>query len=338
MYKALNSFSCYDSYAFFEELGVPLKIERGNRVFPESDRAADIRNALKKYVVKNGVSIINERVINVKNNPFEVVTDKKTYNADSVIIATGGLSYPLTGSTGDGYIFARNLGHSIKPTEPALVALVGSENVCSSLAGLSLKNISVNFFDDNDNLVYTDFGEMLFTHTGVSGPVILTASSKLGFKDKAYTLSIDLKPAISFEELDKRILSDFSKYNNKDFINSLNDLLPRKIIPHIIKRSGIDERQKVNSITKKERNSLVKTIKSFQIKLHSKAGFEEAIITAGGVLTSEINPGTMESLLVDNLYFAGEIIDIDANTGGYNLQIAYSTGYLAGISCSGGKK
>ena len=337
MYKALNAFSCYDSYAFFEELGVPLKIERGNRVFPESDRASDIRNALRKFLETNRVEILNDTVVDINNSPLCVKTKSHIYNPDAIIIATGGLSYPLTGSTGDGYKFAKKIGHSVVSPEPSLVALIGSQKLCFELSGLSLKNVSVKFFDNKQNVVYNDFGEMLFTHTGVSGPIILSASSKLDFTLSNYTLSIDLKPALSFEELDKRILNDFSKYANKDFVNSLNDLLPRKIIPKIIEKSGIDSRQKVNSITKKQRTDLVNTIKNFNLELDSKAGFEEAIITKGGISTSEIDPKTMESLLVKNLYFAGEIIDVDANTGGYNLQIAYSTGYLAGISCSGGK-
>ena len=337
LYKALNSFSCYDTYSFFEELGVSLKIERGNRVFPQSDKAAEIRNALKRYILNAGVEIISENVKRISANPFTVVTDKSEYFADSVVIATGGVSYPLTGSTGDGYKFASDFGHSVSKPEPALVSLVGSEKLCSSLAGLSLKNILIKVSDASDKIVYSDFGEMLFTHTGVSGPVILSASSHLDFSKNKYKLSIDLKPALSFEELDKRVLNDFSKYSNKDFVNSLADLLPRKIIDSVINFSGIDPRQKVNSITKKQRLNLVSTIKNFEIDLDSKSGFDEAIITSGGVDTAEINPQTMESLKVKGLYFAGEVIDIDANTGGYNLQIAYSTGYLAGLSCAGGK-
>lgn len=337
MYKALNTFSCYDAYSFFEELGVSLKIERGNRVFPQSDKAADVRNALKKYITDNKVTVINENVKCVYANPFRIITDFDEYSADAVIIATGGVSYPLTGSTGDGYRFAKSCSHHIVKPEPALVALNGSRDLCARLAGLSLKNVSVEFTDKNNKKIYSDFGEMLFTHTGVSGPVVLSASSKLDFSITEYVLKIDLKPALSLAELDKRILSDFSKYSNKDFLNSLSDLLPKKLIPVIVDLSGINPRQKVNVITKNERAKLVDIIKNFKLTLDSKAGFEEAIITSGGVSTSEIDPKTMESLLVKNMYFAGEVIDVDANTGGYNLQIAYSTGYLAGISCSGGK-
>lgn len=336
MYKALNSFSCYDTYSFFEELGVSLKIERGNRVFPITDRASDVRNALKKFVIDSGVKIINEEVISVSNEPFCVVTNRASYYSDCVIVATGGASYKMTGSTGDGYKFATAFGHSIRTIQPALVALLEKGNACKDLAGLSLKNISIKIIDESEKTVYTDFGEMLFTHTGVSGPVILSASSHLDFTRNKYCLYIDLKPALSFEELDKRILSDFSKYNNKDFQNALGDLLPRKIIPFIISSSEISPRQKVNSITRQQRIRLVESIKSVEIALLDKAGFDEAIITSGGVSCLEINPKTMESLIINNLFFAGEVIDVDANTGGYNLQIAYSTGYLAGISAAGG--
>ena len=333
MYKALNSFSCYDTYSFFEQLGVELKVERGNRVFPVSDKAVDIRNALKEYAIQNGVEIINDVVIGISSDPFTVSTRKYKYIADAIIIATGGKSYPLTGSTGDGYKFAKQFGHTIVKPEPSLVGLMGSEQLCSSLAGLSLKNVSVKFFDSTNNLIYSDFGEMLFTHIGVSGPVVLSASAKIDFSEGPVDLFIDLKPALSFEELDKRILSDFSLFNNKDFVNSLNDLFPKKIIPVVIEKSGIPPRTKVNSITKLQRKKLVEVIKNFKIVLHSKSDFDEAIITAGGVSTTEIDPKTMQSLKKNGLFFAGEVIDVDANTGGFNLQIAFSTGYLAGKSC-----
>lgn len=337
MFKALNAFTCYDTYSFFEQLGVPLKVERGNRVFPVSDKSSDIRNALKKYALQSGVKIKHEKVIKITTLPFNIVTDKNNYSADSVIIATGGMSYPLTGSTGDGYRFAADSLHNIIEPRPALVAFVGSKQLCASLAGLSLKNITVKIENKNGKELYNAFGEMLFTHNGVSGPVILTASAKLDFSDVPYTLYIDLKPGLAEDELDRRILSDFSKYSNKDFVNSLNDLLPRKIIPAVVERSGIAPRSKVNVITKIQRKQLVSVIKRFSVELYAKAGFDEAVITAGGVDVSQVDPQTMESKLVKDLYFAGEVLDIDANTGGYNLQIAFSTGYLAGISCSGGK-
>lgn len=337
MYSALNAFSCYDTYAFFEEYGVSLKIERGNRVFPMSDRAVDVRDALKKYISDNGVKVLNENVTDIISDPLQVVTERQICNADAVILATGGLSYPLTGSTGDGYRFASRLMHKIIKTSPALVAIEGDEDICSQMSGLSLKNVAIKVTDDSGSIVYSDFGEMLFTHTGVSGPVILSASSKLDFSHNNYILHIDLKPALSHEELDKRVLKDFSKYSNKDFVNSLGDLLPNKLINVVINKTGVEPRIKVNSMTKFQRNLLVETIKDFKILLARKSGYEQAIITSGGVSTEDINPKTMESLLVKGLYFAGEIIDVDANTGGYNLQIAFSTGYLAGVSCSGGK-
>lgn len=337
MYSAFSEFSCYDTYAFFEERGVPLKIERGNRVFPQSDRAADIRNALSEYMKSYGVKVVQGKVISVHADPLGVKTADSVFEADSIIIATGGISYPLTGSTGDGYIFAGGLSHGIVRPKPALVPLLCSGNLCRSLAGLSLKNVGVTFNNERNETVFSDFGEMLFTHTGISGPIILTASSKLNPEKEKYKAYIDLKPALSEKELDARVLRDFNKYINKDFVNSLEDLLPRKIIPAIIEKSGINPRQKVNTITKDQRRLLVDKIKAFDIPVSGKAGFDEAIVTAGGVDTSEINPKTMESTKVKGIYFAGEVMDVSANTGGYNLQIAFSSGYLAGKACAGGK-
>lgn len=332
MFSSLNSFSCYDTYALFERLGVPLKIERGNRVFPESDRAADVRDALRNYMMQNGVVVKNETVTKVAANPFCVFTDSGKYFADRVVVATGGLSYPLTGSTGDGYIFAKELSHTVTKTAPALVALKSSNKECADMAGLSLKNVSVTVCDKGGKTMYNAFGEMLFTHTGVSGPIILSCSSKLDFVNGPYKLAIDLKPALSVQELDSRILRDFSKFTNKDFQNSLGELLPKSIIPHIIIRCGINPHQKVNTITKEQRKKLIETIKGFEIVITSKAGYDEAIITSGGICLDEINAKTMESKLVKGLYFTGEILDIDANTGGFNLQIAFSTGYAAGYA------
>ncbi len=333
LYSALNEFSCYDTYSFFETNGVALKIERGNRVFPESDKASDIRDTLRRYINENGVKVINEIVTDIKCDPHMVITDYNEYSADSIIIATGGLSYPDTGSTGDGYRFAKKIAHTITPTQPSLVGLLSDSSVCSQLAGLSLKNVSVTIVDDSNKKVFDAFGEMLFTHTGVSGPIILTASAKLDFSNKRYNLLLDLKPALSYQELDARILKDFEKYTNKDFINALSDLLPRKLIPIIVEISGINAHQKVNTITRQQRQDLVFSIKNFALSLTGKAGYEESVITSGGVSTLEINPKTMESKLIKGIYFAGEVIDIDANTGGYNLQIAFSSGYLAGKSC-----
>ncbi len=332
MYSCLNAFDCYDAYAFFEELGVPLKVERGNRVFPVTDKAVDVRDAFKKYINQNNVVVKNETVVKILANPFRVITNSNEYTADAVVVATGGLSYPLTGSTGDGYRFAKEMSHTVTKTSPSLVALRSSDCDCADMAGLSLKNISITVTDVNNKIVYTDFGELLFTHTGVSGPVILSCSSKLDFKNGGYKLSIDLKPALTEQELDARILRDFGKYTNKDFSNSLFELLPRTIIPSIINRCEINPHQKVNTVTKKQRKRLVNIIKSFELFITSKAGYNEAVITSGGVSLDEINAKTMESKLVKGLYFTGEILDVDANTGGYNLQIAYSTGYTAGKS------
>ena len=334
MFSALNAFNCYDTYSFFEELSVPLKIERGNRVFPLSDKASDIRDGLKRYAVKCGVDFVFENVNSVLSDTPRIITDNGTYSADSIIIATGGLSYPATGSTGDGYRFARSLGHRVTALSPSLVGLLSSDLCCSDMSGLSLKNVAITLYK-NDEVIYTDFGEMLFTHHGVSGPIILSASAKTDFKaSDVSNLYIDLKPALSYEELDNRIIKDFTKYSNKDFLNSLNDLLPRKIIPYIVERSGIDPRQKVNSITKEQRRSIVEVIKSFVISINGKAGFDEAIITSGGVDLSQVDPKTMQSKYVKGFYFAGEVLDIDCNTGGYNLQVAFSTGYVAGMSAS----
>lgn len=337
MYGALSAFTSYDTYAFFEQLGVPLKVERGNRVFPQSDRASDIRNALESYVRDAGVTVVCERVTSVKGDPVTVTTDKREYFADAVVIATGGLSYPQTGSTGDGYAFAGGLGHSIVPTAPSLVGLTGSADVCRRLAGLSLKNVSVKFTDETGALAYDDFGEMLFTHSGVSGPTVLSASARLNFKKHSYTMYIDLKPALDFQTLDARLLRDFSENLNKDFINSLDKLLPKKLIPVVVERCGTEPHKKVNNITKTERSALIKTIKAFSLPLDGKEGYDEAIVTSGGVDCSEIDPKTMGSLRVKWLYFAGEVMDVSANTGGFNLQIAFSSGRLAGLSCSGGK-
>lgn len=332
MYSALNAFSCYDTYAFFEELGVPLKVERGDRVFPMSDKASDVRDALKKYVLSNGVKVVTAKALSVETDPLGVVTDIGRFDAESVIVATGGLSYPLTGSTGDGYFFARQTGHNVTETSPSLVSLKSSDSCCVEMSGLSLKNVSIAVRSEKD-IVYSDFGEMLFTHTGVSGPIILSASAKLDFKkSKRYVLSIDLKPALSYEELDARILKDFTKYINKDFQNSLCDLLPKTLIPQIVSMTRIDPHIKVNSITKEQRKVIVNTIKAFEIEIVGKSGYNEAIITSGGVDLSQINPKTMQSANVKGLYFTGEVLDIDCNTGGYNLQVAFSTGYVAGTS------
>ena len=333
MHSAFYAFSNDDMINLLSRYGVETKTERGNRVFPVSDKAKTVIDALKAYAKDCGVRAVQDNVLAVKKADSGFILDlerKGKLRADKVIIATGGASYTATGSTGDGYSFAKSLGHTIITPTPSLVPLTTSGNVAKSLMGLSLKNISIKITDTYGKKLYEDFGEMLFTHFGVSGPVILSASSHLRDFSKKYTLSIDLKPALDEETLDKRIIRDFSTELNKDFINSLDELLPKKMIPVIIKLSGIPERKKVRDITKSERMKLVNLIKNFTLEINGARPINEAIITSGGVCVKEINPKTMESKIVPGLYFAGEVIDVDAYTGGFNLQIAYSTGYLAG--------
>jgi len=333
LYTALDAFSPKDIMEFFESIGVPLKTERGNRVFPVSDKAQDVVDALARYVKDSGAKTVYSpvsRVIKDENGGFTVEADRESYSFDRVIIATGGLSYPLTGSDGDGYRFAENLGHTITDLKPSLVPLECEGKICPSMMGLSLKNIELSVKDERGKVVFREFGEMLFTHFGISGPVVLSASAHLDFDKHSYAAYIDLKPALDDKTLDNRILSDFSKYQNKDLINALGDLLPQKMIAPMIKISGIDPRKKVNSISKEERRSLLNSIKNLEVKITGARPIKEAIITAGGVKVKEIDPKTMESKLVPGLYFAGEIIDCDAYTGGFNLGIAFSTGYLAG--------
>ena len=339
MYSSLNGFSNYDVLGFFDELGLPIKIERGNRVFPESDHSSDVIAALNKELRRLKVDVrLNTAVkdIIIKDNiACGVVTMfgnvEEKVDADYVIVATGGNSYQSTGSTGDGYKFARKSGHDVTSILPALVPFTVKEEWEVDLQGLSLKNISITVFDGQKEL-YNDFGEMLFTHFGVSGPVILSASSFVAgkLKNKNLKLVIDLKPALSFEQLDERILRDFDEEKNKSFKNSLDKLLPKKLIPIVVMLSGIDGNKKVNEITRAERQGLVKLLKEFELTLTGLRGFNEAIITQGGVNVKEINPTTMESKLVKHLLFAGEVLDVDAVTGGFNLQIAWSTGYAAG--------
>lgn len=333
MYSSFYNFTNEDLVALFKKLGLETKVERGGRVFPQSDKSIDVLNALKKMLALYKVRLLNARVISVKSNDNEKIiklSDNKVIKCDSVIIATGGKSYPLTGSTGDGYTFASSLGHTITPIKPSLVPLELCEDYVKELMGLSLKNIEIKVLSGK-KVVYKDFGEMLFTHFGVSGPVILSASSHLKSpSDNNYTLSIDLKPALDEKALDKRILRDFEEMKNKDFANSLGALLPKKLIPVIIKLSGINPRVKINEIKKEERAKLVNVIKNLNFTIKDFRPVKEAIITSGGVSVKEINPSTMESKLVPGVFFAGEIIDVDAYTGGFNLQIAFSTGYTAG--------
>ena len=324
----------YDTIAFFEELGVQTKIERGNRVFPVSDKASDIVDALVKNAKNKGVSFIHgtAQYFEFENGRITAVVLENGDKIDctSVAICTGGKSYTATGSTGDGYRLAKSAGHNITPVKPSLVPLVCSNNFIPRLQGLSLKNISVKLIE-NQKEIYSDFGELLFTHFGVSGPVVLSASSHIDkIENNDLRLVIDLKPALDIEALDKRILRDFSNELNKDFINSLSALLPKKIIPVIVELSGIAPSKKVNEITRQERRALAELIKSFTVNISDFYGIEAAVITSGGVDVKEINPKTMQSKLVDNLYFAGEVIDVDAYTGGFNLQIAFSTGYACG--------
>ncbi|MBQ9530778.1 MAG: NAD(P)/FAD-dependent oxidoreductase [Eubacterium sp.] len=334
MFSAFSVFMPYDTIALFEELGVETKIERGNRVFPVSDKAVDIVDALVRYAEKSGARIINNTVksIVIEDNRVKAVMldEGKSLECDALAICTGGKSYPQTGSTGDGYEFAKMAGHNVTPLRPSLVPLVCSNNFIPSLQGLSLKNISIKLFD-GDKTIYSDFGEMLFTHFGVSGPVILSASAHMSNpKEKKYKLVIDLKPALDEKTLDKRIQRDFEENKNKDFINSLSKLLPNKIIPTVVKLSKIEPSVKCNQITREKRRNLVNLLKNFSVDITDFRPIDEAVITSGGVDVKEIDPKTMKSKIIDNLYFAGEIIDVDAYTGGFNLQIAFSTGYVCG--------
>lgn len=336
MYSAFSSFMPYDTIALIEEMGVPTKIERGNRVFPESDKAVDIVDALVKNAKQNGVKFVEGTVtsFNTENNVIKSVNlaDGTVVDGDAFAICTGGLSYQSTGSTGDGYRLAESVGHTVTDIEPALISLVASNGFVPKLQGLSLRNISIKLLD-GEKEIYSDFGEMLFTHYGVSGPVILSASSHMTHpKEHNYKIVIDLKPALDEQTLDKRIQRDFAENTNKDFINSLSKLLPNKLIPVVVKLSGIEPSEKVNQITKVQRQNLVSLLKNFTVNISDFRPINEAIITSGGVDVKEINPKTMGSKIVDNLYFAGEVIDVDAYTGGFNLQVAFSTGYLCGMN------
>lgn len=332
LYSAFSNFMPYDTMALFEELGVPLKIERGNRVFPVSDKAVDIVDALVNFANDSGAKIIHgsAKAFELEENKIKAVVleDKTKIECDKVCLCTGGKSYPLTGSTGDGYILAQSVGHTVTTLKPSLVPLVCSNNFIPKLQGLSLKNIEVTLYE-NDKDIYRDFGEMIFTHYGVSGPVILSASSHIkSMGKKQYKIKIDLKPALDFHTLDKRICRDFEEFANKDFVNSLSKLLPNKLIPVIVSLSGIPASEKVNQITREQRLKLVELIKNFYVTVSDFRPIDEAIVTSGGVNVKEINPKTMQSKIIDNLYFAGEIIDVDAYTGGFNLQIAFSTAVL----------
>ena len=339
LYSGFYSFTNDQVIHFFEELGVATKIERGNRVFPVSDHSSDVIAALAREMQRLKVKVqlhceVKELLINNEKEIKGVrLANGKKMTVDAVVVATGGISYPSTGSTGDGYRFARNCGHKVTELFPSLVPMEVKEWYAKELQGLSLKNIEIHITDGKKKL-YDEFGEMLFTHYGVTGPVILSASSIVGktLEKKALVLHIDLKPALTEEQLDKRLLREFEANHNKQFKNAIDSLLPAKLRPVIIELSGIEEEKKVHEITKEERLNLLRLIKDFHMTLTGLRGYNEAIITKGGISVKEIDPGTMESKLIKNLYFAGEVLDLDAVTGGYNLQIAWSTGYLAGIS------
>lgn len=337
LYSALGGCAPADVMAFFEREGVPLKTERGSRVFPASDRALDIVDALCRWVRRSGVQVMHaaaEEILTADGQVCGVRAGGQELSAEAVILAAGGASYPLTGSDGDGYRFAKATGHMVVPPRPSLVPLVEDGSTCTALMGLSLKNVQLTAFE-NDKKIFTGFGEMLFTHFGLSGPLTLSASAHMRhFGSKRYRVEIDLKPALDEKTLDRRILSDFSEHKNSDFINALGGLLPRKLIPVVVDLAGIDPRCKVHSITKAERAALLRTLKAFPVNISGTRPVAEAIVTTGGVSVREISPKTMESKKCPGLYFAGEVIDVDAYTGGFNLQIAWATGRLAGLSAA----
>lgn len=333
---AIYNLSPLNTVNFFEEGGLKLKVERGARIFPASNKASDVTKCLENYCRNAGVNFkFNEKVVKITtlhSTLSQIITEKLTYNFDCAIVCTGGISYPLTGSTGDGYKFAEELGHTVVPLKQGLSGMNLKGGFYKDLQGLSLKNVSLSVYYC-DKLIKNFFGEMLFTHYGISGPIVLSASSMINRLDLSKVrLSVDLKPALSPEQLERRILRDFEEFKNKNLFNCLRELLPVALIPEILRRGSLDGDKKVNSVTRVERLCLLTNIKNFDMLVTSLRGFDEAIITCGGVDVKEINPKTMESKLVRNLYFCGEVLDVDAFTGGFNLQIAFSTGYTAGNS------
>ena len=342
LYSCMDRFPPSEAMAFFEKLGVKLKVERGNRVFPVSDKAADVIDALLREVRRRKVNLQEERVCEVlvqDGSVCGVKTEKGTIYCDTVILATGGMSYPLTGSTGDGYEMARAWGHTIVQPKGSLVPLCSDDPCCPAMQGLSLKNTGLKIKNEKGKVVYQDQGELLFTHFGLSGPLILSASAHLRRFDKEqYTVCLDLKPALDEEKLDARLLREFEEQSNRDFVNALGALLPRAMVPVVVERSGIPGDTKVHSITRQQRRRLLELLKCFTIEVTGKRPVEEAIITSGGIKVSEIDPKTMQSKLVQGLYFAGEIIDVDAYTGGFNLQIAWATGHAAGKAAAQHRK
>lgn len=334
LYSALYTLTNEDIIRIIEDNGVKTKVERGGRVFPVSDRAADVVKALKKYAMKDNVTLKHAAVksLIIEDGAVKgVKTDNGEVMGDSVIICTGGKSYPKTGSTGDGYKMARAAGHTIVEPKASLIPVITEEKWVKDLMGLSLRNIKITAYNEKNKKVYSDFGEMLFTHFGISGPVVLSMSAYLkNIGREKYRIEIDLKSALSDEQLTARLIRDFEKYNKKHLINGLDDLLPKALIPVIVSLSGIDAHKSVNTVTKEERAELVRLLKHLPLTAVGVRPVEEAIVTSGGVSVAEINPSTMESKLIEGLYFAGEVIDVDGYTGGYNLQAAFSTGYLAG--------
>lgn len=336
LYSAFSRFDGRDAMTFFEGLGVPLKVERGGRVFPVSDRSFDVSAALERRLWALRVTVLRRRALGVRTDGGAVSgveTDEGELPAEAVILATGGVSYPATGSTGDGHRMAAQAGHTVTPLSGSLVPLEGvvAPGIpCGRLQGLSLRNVGLSVFESGKK-IYTDFGELLFTHFGVSGPLVLSASAHMRrFDKKTYRLEIDLKPALDAAQLDRRLLSDFAKYANHDFRNALDDLLPQKLIPVVVALSGVPEREKVHDLTREQRQALAQILKHFPVEITGPRPAADAIVTSGGVKVSEIDPNTMGSKLVKGLYFAGELIDTDAYTGGFNLQIAWATGRAAG--------
>ena len=337
--SAIHKFGTLDTKALFESLGVALKTERGNRVFPESDRADDIADALTKLARENGVRVLRERATRILTDEAGAVRAVSAgggeIECEAAVICTGGLSYPGTGSTGDGYRMARELGHTIRPCRPSLVPLESPDAWCREMQGFSLRNVELSAYED-EKLIYKALGEMLFTHFGVSGPLVLSASAHMRrFGECRYRLSIDLKPGLDEKKLDARLLRDFEKYSNREFRNSLGDLAGRAMIPVLVELSGIPGDTRTNSVTRQQRAALAQLLKHFPVSLSGPRPIAEAIVTSGGVATTEVNPRTMESKLVPGLYFAGEVLDLDAYTGGYNLQIAWSTAFVAANSLTG---
>ena len=342
LYSAMDRFPPSEAMAFFEKIGVRLKVERGNRVFPESDKAADVIDALLHELRRRKVNLIESRAcdILVENEAvYGVRTERGDLRSDSVILATGGMSYPLTGSTGDGYNMARKWGHTIVQPKGSLVPLCSDDPCCPAMQGLSLKNTGLKVKNGKGKVVYQDQGELLFTHFGLSGPLILSASAHLRHFDKEqYTICLDLKPALDEDKLDARLLREFEEQSNRDFVNALGALLPKAMVPVMVERTGIPGDNKVHSVTRQQRRRLLELLKCFTIEITGTRPVEEAIVTSGGIKVSEIDPKTMHSKLINGLYFAGEIIDVDAYTGGFNLQIAWATGHVAGCAAAHHRK